>query len=143
MVGNYSNEDPWTVTNKQPIDVQIKKIKLKWIGHTSRKPTGPVEKTALDWNTQGARRCGRPRKTWRKTVEGEAREVGKTWNEVKIWLSTGPDGGVSRMPHAPEGATGSKSSQLFLLFYYPGAIGNKFPRNARNFIPEDGTSVRP
>jgi hypothetical protein len=60
------NEDLWTVTNQQPIVVQIKKRKWKWISHTLKKPTGAVEKTALDWNTQGAHRCGRPRKTWRK-----------------------------------------------------------------------------
>jgi hypothetical protein len=81
-----SNEDPWTVTNQQPIVVQIKERKWNWIRHTLRKPTEAVEKIALDWNPQGARRCSRPRKTWRKTVEEEAREAGKTWNEVK-WLT--------------------------------------------------------
>jgi hypothetical protein len=54
------------------------------MGHTLRKPTGAVEETALDWKSQGARRCGLPRKIWRKTVEEEAaREAGETWNEVK------------------------------------------------------------
>jgi hypothetical protein len=37
----------------------------------------------LDWNPQGARRRGRPRKTWKKTVEEEAAVMGKTWKEVK------------------------------------------------------------
>jgi hypothetical protein len=78
-----SNEKLWTVTNQQQIDVQIKKRKWNWIGHSFRKPTGAIEKTALDWNPQGARRYGRPRITWRKTVEEEAREAGKTWKEVK------------------------------------------------------------
>jgi hypothetical protein len=77
-----SNEDLWTVTNQQPIYIQIKKRKWNWIGHTLRKPTGAVEKTELDWNPQGARRCGRSRKTWKKTVKEEAREAGKTY-EVK------------------------------------------------------------
>jgi hypothetical protein len=55
-----------------------------------RKPTGAVEKTALDWNPQDARRYGRPRKTWRNTVEEEAREAGETWNQVKRlhWIGT-------------------------------------------------------
>jgi hypothetical protein len=80
---NISDEDLWTATNQQPIDADIKKRKWNWIGHTLRKPTGAVEKTALDWNPRGARRCGRSTKTSRKTVEEEAREAGKTWNEVK------------------------------------------------------------
>jgi hypothetical protein len=43
-----SNEDLWRVANQQPIHVQIKKGKLNWTGHTLRKPTRAVEKTALD-----------------------------------------------------------------------------------------------
>jgi hypothetical protein len=42
-----------------------------------------IEKDALDWDPQGARRRGRPRKTWRRTIEEEIREMGKTWREVK------------------------------------------------------------
>jgi len=41
-----------------------KKMELDWIGHTLRKETGAIEKTALDWNPQGYRRRGRPKKTW-------------------------------------------------------------------------------
>jgi hypothetical protein len=40
-------------------------------------------KNALTWNPQGARRNGRPRKTWRKTTEEEITEMGKTWREAK------------------------------------------------------------
>jgi hypothetical protein len=49
----------------------------------SRKTEGAIERAALDWNPQGARRRGRPRKTWKKTVEEESAEMGKTWKEVK------------------------------------------------------------
>jgi hypothetical protein len=38
---------------------------------------------ALDWNPLGYRRRGRPRRTWRRTVEDEIRGTGKSWNEVK------------------------------------------------------------
>jgi hypothetical protein len=38
---------------------------------------------ALDWNPQSAQRRGRPRKTWKKTVEEEAAVMGKIWKEVK------------------------------------------------------------
>jgi hypothetical protein len=43
----------------------------------------PIEKDELDWNSQGARRRGRPRKTRRSTIEEEITEMGKTWSEVK------------------------------------------------------------
>ena len=48
-----------------------------------RKETGAIEKTALDWNPQGYRRRGRPKRKWRRTVEDEIRNAGRSWNEVK------------------------------------------------------------
>ena len=46
------------------VDNQIKRRKWNWIGHTLRKETGATEKTALDWDPQGYRRRGRPKRTW-------------------------------------------------------------------------------
>jgi hypothetical protein len=51
-----SNENLWNVTNQQPIGNQIKQRKWRWIGHTLRKTEGAIERVALDWNPQGARR---------------------------------------------------------------------------------------
>jgi hypothetical protein len=48
-----------------------------------KKTTGSIEKSVLEWNPQGARRRGRPKKTWKRTIEDEAMETGKTWSEVK------------------------------------------------------------
>ena len=62
----------WKETNQQPIITQIKSRKWGWIGHTLRKPMGAIEKDALDWNPQGVRRRGRPKKTWKRTIEEEA-----------------------------------------------------------------------
>jgi hypothetical protein len=59
------------------------KRKWSWIGHTLRKLSGITEKDALDWNPQCRRKRGRPKKTWRRTVEEEAREQRKRWQEVK------------------------------------------------------------
>ena len=59
------------------------KRKWNWIGHTLRKEAGAVEKTALDWDHQGYRRRGRPKRTWRRTIEDGIRNTGRSWNEVK------------------------------------------------------------
>jgi hypothetical protein len=79
-----SNNCLWEITKQEPIDIQTKKRKWRWVGHTLRKPTGAIEKDALDWNPQGARRRGRRRKTWRRTIEEEITEMGKSWREVKV-----------------------------------------------------------
>jgi hypothetical protein len=33
--------------------------------------------SVLDWNPQGGRRGGRPRKSWRRTIEEEITKMGK------------------------------------------------------------------
>jgi len=58
-----------------------KKRKWNWIGHTLGKEVGAIEK--IDWNPQGYRRKGRPKRKWRRTIEGEIRGTGTSWNEVK------------------------------------------------------------
>ena len=65
------------------IENQIKRRKWNWIGHTLRKETGAIEKTGLDWNPQGYRRTGRPKRTWRRTMEDEIGSTRRSWNEVK------------------------------------------------------------
>jgi hypothetical protein len=42
-----------------------------------------TEKDALYWNPQGKRRRGRLKKTWKRTVEEEARDQGKRREELK------------------------------------------------------------
>jgi hypothetical protein len=81
MTGNCNKRRVMGATGQKPLDRQIKKRKWSWIGHTFRKPSGITEKDALDWNPQGKR--GRPKKTWKRTVEEEARDQGKRWQEVK------------------------------------------------------------
>jgi hypothetical protein len=76
----------WEKTGEKPIELQIKKRKWKWIGHTIRKGQNAVERTVLDWNPQGTRKRGRPKKTWKRSVVEEAQSEGRTWREEK-WLA--------------------------------------------------------
>ena len=78
-----TNEELWRITKQKPIEIQIKRKTWNWIGHTLRKEAGAIQKTALDWNPQGYRRSGRPKRTWRRTIEDEIRNTGRLWNEVK------------------------------------------------------------
>jgi len=78
-----TNEGLWRITKQKPIEIQIKRRKWNWIEHTLRKEVGAIEKTALDWNHQGYRRRGRPKRTWRRTIDDEIRNTGRSWNEVK------------------------------------------------------------
>jgi hypothetical protein len=72
-----TNEELWRITKQEPIEIQIKRRKWNWTGHTLHKEEGAIEKTAFDWNPQGYRRRGRPKSTWRRAIEGEIRNKGR------------------------------------------------------------------
>jgi len=78
-----SNANLWERTNQNPISQDVKKRKWGWIGHTLRKPADTVTRQALDWNPQGKRKVGRPKQTWRRSVESEAKAAGWTWAQLK------------------------------------------------------------
>jgi hypothetical protein len=46
----------WEKTGEKPIELQIKKRKWKWMGHTIRKDENAIEGTVSDWNPQGMRK---------------------------------------------------------------------------------------
>ena len=48
-----SNKDLWKVTGQKDMNVEIRKRKFKWIGHTLRKEDGEIPKAALLWNPKG------------------------------------------------------------------------------------------
>jgi hypothetical protein len=78
---NYLNKDLWRATGQEDINLEIRKRKFRWIGHTLRKEDGEVPKAALLWNTQGSRKRGRPKSSWRRSV---TKEVGRSWNELRF-----------------------------------------------------------
>ncbi|RUS72754.1 hypothetical protein EGW08_019489 [Elysia chlorotica] len=78
-----SNQDLWERTRQAPIEQEIKKRKWGWIGHTLRKPSSNTTRQSLEWNPQGKRKVGRPRQTWRRSTDAEARAAGMTWAELR------------------------------------------------------------
>jgi hypothetical protein len=49
-----SNEELWHKTSQEPITVEIKCRKWRWIGHTLRKPDGAIEKAASNGIPRGS-----------------------------------------------------------------------------------------
>ena len=84
LADTITNEELRRITRQKSIENQIKRRKWNWIRHTLCKETGAIEKTALDWNPQGYRRRGRPKRTWRRTTEIEIRSTRRLWYEVKV-----------------------------------------------------------
>ena len=70
-------------TSQEDIETDIRRRKWRWIGHTLRKPADDVTRMALEWNPQGKRKVGRPPVTWKRTTIAEAKNIGKSWAEIK------------------------------------------------------------
>jgi len=83
--GKITNEELWRISHQNSVENQIKRRKWNWNGHTLRKETGAIEKTALDWNPRGYGRRGSPKRTWRRATEDGIRNTRRLWNEVNAW----------------------------------------------------------
>lgn len=91
-----SNEDLWQKAEIGPINQEIKKRKWGWIGHTMRKDDNEIAKQAFNWNPQGSRKRGRPKKTWKRTITEEAhpyslseiRSMAKNRTRFRIFVET-------------------------------------------------------
>ena len=65
------------------ISVLVKVRRWTWIGHILRKDTNNNCRTALTWTPEGRRKRGRPKETWRRTVERERTQLGfANWTET-------------------------------------------------------------
>jgi hypothetical protein len=94
-----SNKDLWRAMGQEDIYLEIRKRKFRWIGHTLRKENGEVPKAALLWNPQGCRKRGRPKTSWRRSVE-----AGMNYGS---WRLIGRSGKSSQTTYIPRGTTDS------------------------------------
>ena len=85
-----TNEEISRRTGVNNITEEVKKRRWKWLGHLLRMDRNRHPHAALRWAPPGKRRRGRPLGTWRRTVENEMKEAGKTWNEL-TWLAQDRD----------------------------------------------------
>ena len=77
-----TNVEIWRMASQDPVEIQIKRRKWRWVGHTLRKPEGNITRQALRWNPQGKRRPGRPTRSWRRSSTDELRSLGLEWGQL-------------------------------------------------------------
>jgi len=53
LAGQITNIALWKCTNQPRIDLQIRKHKWGWLGHTLRKSSDDIARQALERNPQG------------------------------------------------------------------------------------------
>ena len=78
-----SNERLLQTTAQEEMVVILKRRRWKWLGHVMRLDTSIPARTALTWAPEGKRKRGRPKSTWRRTIEKELENAGYTWGTAK------------------------------------------------------------
>ncbi|XP_048759469.1 uncharacterized protein LOC125669065 [Ostrea edulis] len=78
-----SNKDLYQRTSTSPISEMIKMRRWKWIGHVHRMGATSIPKIAMRWTPAGKRNRGRPKETWRRSVEKEMKQCGWTWGRIQ------------------------------------------------------------
>lgn len=73
---HLSNEELYEATGSTPVLALIGVRRRRWIRHILRTSLSNISRTALTWAPEGRRRRGRPRETWRRTVEKERNQLG-------------------------------------------------------------------
>lgn len=73
------------------ISSEVRRRRWNWLGHIFRREGENDSRVALGWTPEGRRARGRPKMTWRRTVEKERKKAGwSTWGEAKAAAQNRP-----------------------------------------------------
>ena len=78
-----TNKDLHETTGSNNMETLLKQKRWRWIGHVLRRPAEDLTRVALRWTPEGKRKKGRPKTTWRRTVEAEMKEHGISLSEIE------------------------------------------------------------
>ena len=70
-LNKISNKDLHNITNTKDMETLLIQKRWRWLGHVLRKPSEDMTKVALRWTPEAKRKRGRPKTTWRRTIENE------------------------------------------------------------------------
>ena len=82
---HVSNEEVRRRANNETISELVRKRRWTWIGLVLHMDNSYLPRVALTWAPEGKRKRGRPKETWRRTVEKERMAMGfNTWVEAGL-----------------------------------------------------------
>ena len=89
--------------NQDSMETIIMRRRWRWIGHVMSREEDNITRTALHWTPEGKRKRGRPRNTWRRTVEAELKTMNHTWGTFRSSPGTDRRGDPLQPPYVPHG----------------------------------------
>lgn len=64
------------------INTEIKKRRWRYLDHMLRLDNENITRKAVKWTPPGKKKPGRPKGTWRRTIETEKKSTGYNWNNI-------------------------------------------------------------
>ena len=92
-----SNQQPLARCNQDSMETIIMRRRWRWIEHVMRREQDNITRTALHWKPERKRKRGRPRNSWRRTVEASS---------IQKLARTDRRGDPSLPSYAPHGIMG-------------------------------------
>ena len=80
---HITNKEVRNRAGQENIITEIRKRRWKWLGHVLRKDPDDISREAVFWTPQGKRKKGRPKITWRRTMQMELNEAKITMKEAE------------------------------------------------------------
>jgi len=78
-----TNQAILTRSKVDSLATTVEKRRLSWLGHLLRMNYSRYATKALSWTPEGRRKRGRPKNTWRRTIENDLIIRGMGWYSVK------------------------------------------------------------
>ena len=78
-----SNDQLLRQTKQEDIRTLVNRRRWRWIGHVMRKASNNIARIAMHWTPEGKRSRGRPKTTWRRTVEKRLRGLNYSWSTIE------------------------------------------------------------
>ena len=78
-----SNRDLLARCQQEGMETIITRKRWRWIGHVLRKDANSITKLAIHLTPEGKRKRGRPKATWRRTVEAEMKNLKHSWGTIQ------------------------------------------------------------
>ena len=75
VVYSTKQQQNYKIASVNRISDEIRRRRWNWIGHVLRGDKSSDCMVALGWQPEGKRAVGRPKTTWRRTVETERRKA--------------------------------------------------------------------
>ena len=83
LPNTISNEQLFARCRQDSMETIIIRARWRCIGLVLRKEPGNIARTALYWTLEGKQERGRPKNTWRRTVEGEMKTLNHIWGTIR------------------------------------------------------------